>query len=383
MAVSIVSAGNMLTRPTIVARPVIASRPLSQLSTATYLIEPLRDRRWSRFLTCHPRASVFHSLEWLEALRRTYGYQPFALTTCPRDEELTNALVFCRIESGLTGRRLVALPFSDHCEPLLNSGDDPQVFASALEREAKEGSFRYIELRPLSSFNIRTGLIRTQVNYRFHQLDLSGPLSTLFNNFHVDSIQRKIRRAERDRLAYEEGRSQQFLDTFYRLFKITRQRHHVPPPPKQWFRNLIDCFGDMLKIRIAAKGGNAVAAMLTLRYKNTLVYKYGCSDSRFNRFGGTHLLFWNSIQEAKGQGLYAFDFGRSDDSQSGLITFKSRWGATESALVYSRYAALGSSTHFFDLPVGDWKSQAAKRILRRLPSGTLSMIGSYLYKHVG
>jgi len=65
-----------------------------------------------------PRASVFHSRGWLEALKRTYGYEPIVLTTTP-DGPLSNGLVLCRVKTWLS-RRLVSLPFSDHCDPLLN-----------------------------------------------------------------------------------------------------------------------------------------------------------------------------------------------------------------------------------------------------------------------
>ena len=334
-------------------------------------------------MQAHPRASVFHSSAWLQALAQTYGYKPIVLTTARSNQDLESALLFCQVESWLTGSRLVSLPFSDHCEPLLHSEDDPEVFAAALEEEAKKRNWWYIEMRPLTPFEISTSLSRERVNYSFHQLDLSPSLTTLFNNFHKNSIQRKIRRAEREGLVYEEGRSDALLSSFYRLFQITRQRHHLPPPPKAWFRNLIDAFGSGLKIRVARKDGRAVASILTLRHKDTLVYKYGCSDSSLHKLGGMHLLFWNSIQEARQMGLQTFDFGRTDAGQTGLTTFKRRWGAVESSLVYSRYAASHNSNHVFDLPVDSWKSRIAKRTLRRLPLGVLSLLGNALYRHVG
>ena len=49
------------------------------------------------------------------------------------DGELANGIVFCRVESRLTGRRLVSLPFSDHCDPLVDSIGDLQLFATTLE----------------------------------------------------------------------------------------------------------------------------------------------------------------------------------------------------------------------------------------------------------
>ena len=109
------------------------------------------------------------------------------------------------------------------------------------------------------------------------------------------------------------------------------------PLPVRWFRNLIACLGGKLKIRVASKDGRPVASILTLRHKRILVYKYGCSDHRFNNLGGTQLLMWKAIQEAKNDRLDEFDMGRSDCDSPGLIVFKDRWGAAQSTLSYFRY----------------------------------------------
>ena len=151
----------------------------------------------------------------------------------------------------------------------------------------------------------------------------------------------------------------------------------------EWFQNLVASFGDDLKIRVAYWKGKAIASILTLRFQQTLMYKYGCSDKRFNRFGSMHLLFWNAIREAKNSGLRCFDLGRTDADQQGLITFKRRWGAAESVLDYSRYGAGTSSTHLFDLRAGTWKVKAAKFVVSQLPSSVVARIGQALYGHVG
>jgi len=346
-------------------------------------IDPITDPRWERFLQRHPRASLFHSAAWLKALSRTYGYKPIAYTTSSAGKDLQNGMVFCRVESWLTGRRLVSLPFSDHCEPLLETENDLQAFTVALEQESRREQWRYIEVRPLTPFLINTELRHTGVAYSFHELDLTPDIDTIFANFHKSSIQRKIRRAEREGLTYREGSTEELLDHFYALLATTRKRHKLPPQPRKWFTNLMDSFGDALKIRVAFKGTRPVAAMLTIRYKNTLTYKYGCSDPRFNKLGSMHLLFWKAIQEAKAAGLQRFDFGRTDAGQDGLTTFKSRWGATQSVLTYGRYGLSDNSTHAFDLQATKWKAKAAKYVLQHLPSGVLSMIGQVLYGHVG
>jgi len=357
--------------------------PSSVEPQTAYCIGPLIDRRWDRFVQRHPRASVFHSSAWLEALSRTYQYPSIAYTTSPAGQELESAIVFCRVESWLTGRRLVSLPFSDHCEPLVDAQDDLDAIMIELEQESRRGQWRYVELRPLRRFEIVTSLHHMTVPYSFHQLDLEPSLSTLFRNCHKNSTQRKILRAEREGLRYREGSTEEFLEHFYGLHTITRKRHRRPPQPRKWFVNLIDCFGDALKIRVAFKDNCPVAAVITIRHKGTMVYKYGGSDPRFNHLGSMHLLLWAAIEEAKAADLQLFDFGRTDADQKGLITFKKRWGTAQSDLMYSRYALSEDVAHMFETFAGNWKSRMARRVLAHMQPGILSAVGRALYRHVG
>lgn len=359
--------------------PEVATRD----AAAVHCFEPLTDPRWDSLVERHSRASVFHTSAWLEALHRTYGYKTIAFTTSSSAENLENAIVFCRVESWLTGRRLVSLPFSDHCEPLVDSKEDQRVLTAALDREVEDQPWSYLEIRPLEPFEIITPLAHTAVTYAFHQLDLEPHIDTIFSRFHKSSTQRKIRRAERERLAYREGCTKALLDDFFRLFTLSRKKQGLAPQSKQWFENLVDCFGDALKVRAAFKDGQAIAAMITIRHKDTLTYKYGCCDARFNRLGCMHLLFWNAIQDAKAAGLRFLDFGRTNSDQQGLITFKNRWGATQSVLTYSRYGAAKKSTHVFDLHTSKWKSRLTKYALQHVSLAFLPMIGRILYKHIG
>jgi hypothetical protein len=90
------------------------------ISRSVYRVDPLRDPRWKQFIAKDQRSSIFHTPEWLDALRRTYGYVPVVLTTSPPDVPLRNGIALCSVSSWLTGERLVSLPFSDHCELLVN-----------------------------------------------------------------------------------------------------------------------------------------------------------------------------------------------------------------------------------------------------------------------
>ncbi|PYU24528.1 MAG: hypothetical protein DMG32_13745 [Acidobacteria bacterium] len=346
---------------------------------AIYAINPLKDPRWADLVQTQTSASIFHTPGWLEALRLTYGYEPVVFTTSPPQAQLTNGIVFCRISSWLTGRRMVSLPFADHCEPLSERAEDSREIFGFLRQTLKAENWKYIEIRPRTSgLLLEISSKEKGDSFCFHLLDLHPSLDTLFGGLQKSSIQRMIRRAEREGLSCENGRSEALLGKFYRLMLKTRRRHKLPPQPISWFRNLIACLGDRLNIRVTSKNGEAIAGILTLSHRSTLVYKYGCSDARYHHWGSVPFLLWNAIREAKESGLQEFDLGRSDLGNSGLIHFKDRWGAKASLLEYVRFSAPG-----FAHGSEDRGLQVAKHVFACLPDGLLTTAGKLLYRHIG
>jgi len=355
--------------------------PFLETSPATFPLDPLTDSRYSTFLQHHPRSSVFHSVQWLKALNLTYGFEPIAFSTAPPQTELQNAVILCKVSSALTGSRLVSLPFSDHCD-ILATPDEIGLLAGALKNELRRQELAYIEVRPVAPWPADIPGPYSRKTYCFHEIDLTPSRDTLFKNCHRDSTQRVIRRAQRNpALVYDEGRSATLLNVFYELVGLTRRRHGVPPQPKKWFESLMRCFGDDLKIRVAYDNRRPIATILTLRYKDTLVYKYGGSSREHNRLGGMHLLLWRSLEDAQDAGLRVFDLGRSDVENHGLILFKDRWGARRSTLTYIRL--LKSSGKSGSFASSDWKSRVVSAIVARLPERLRTSACAFLYKHAG
>lgn len=339
-----------------------------------FQIDPIADTRWERFLERHPRASVFHTPAWLNALRATYGYRPTVFTTSSFGCELTNGVLLCRVDSCLTGRRLVSVPFSDHCEPLVDDREQLQCIINNLREEWKGCGWKYIELRALDADMSGFAELDESQIFCLHRLDLQASLEDLFQGFHASCIRRKILRAEREGLSYEEGRTEALVEKFYRLFVLTRRKQMLLPSSIGWFRNLV--LSGIATIHLAANHGEPVAGILTLRYKNTLVYKYGCSDQRNQSLGGTQLLFWKAIQRAKHLGLTELDMGRSDWPNQGLISFKDRWGAVRSTLIYRRFGKRRTSITSLGL-----QTPMVRHVIGRLPNTVLTSAGTLLYPH--
>jgi len=359
--------------------PADKSRRDSRLSC--FQLDPTKDARWSRFVELHPKASVFHTVGWLQTLQHTYGYEPLAFTTSPPDTELANGIAFCYITSWLTGRRLVSLPFSDHCEPLCNSTEELDFLLRYLQTARKQQNWRYVEFRPINGIFgqlAEAAGFRPGARYFFHRLDLRLDLADVFASLDKDSVQRRIQHAERAGLIEKCGRSEDLLRDFYRLFVITRGRHQLPPTPYAWFQNLMQGLGEALEIRIAYKDGTPAAAILTLRFKDVLYYKYGSSDARFHKLGATPWLLWNAISAAKLSGANEFDMGRTEEGNTGLLTFKNHWVPTPKELVYWNYpelSAVGSAE--------GWKMKMAKRVFSFMPRKLMALSGRLVYRHIG
>jgi hypothetical protein len=343
-----------------------------------YTLDPLLDSRWDDWVASHPKASVFHQLGWLKALARTYGYRPIVLTSTPVGKRLSDGVVFCEVKSWITGNRLVSLPFADHTEPLADEIGDSAEFTEWMRTECRKHKWKYIELRPLFWKMQPDGPMAASQSFWFHTLDLTPSVEQIFRGLHKNCLQRRIQRAERERLFYEKGCSGTLIDDFYRLLMITRRRHQLLPQPRAWFQNLINCMSPNVEIRLARKDGIPIAAILTLRHRRTVVYKYGCSNERFHHLAGTPFLFWKLIEESKMAGAEQLDLGRTDLDNEGLIEFKDRFGTTRRRITYLRYPETAREKGVVEsyLP-------ATRRLFSVLPNALSSRIGRLVYRHIG
>jgi hypothetical protein len=92
--------------------------------------------------------------------------------------------------------------------------------------------------------------------------------------------------------------------------------------------------------------------------------------------GGTPLLFWKAIQQAKQMAVEEFDLGRSAPEDPGLIAFKEHLGAVTSELRYYRSPASRVKKERAQ-PGASW----ARQSLARLPDPLLAGAGRLLYRH--
>ena len=344
------------------------------MSYAPELIDPRTDERWASLVT-ESRASIFHHPEWVGLLNRTYGYG-VAACCVSQAGRLRAGLPLANVASPFTGRRLVALPFSDVCGPAVvpsSTGAEELVLVTVAALAARMS--RDVEIRaPVE------GLPKGRAAGAFlhHSLTLSGDAVDMERGIISSSARRGVAKARKGGLVAERHTSAWALSEFYRLHLRTRRRQGVPIQPRRFIMGLEDLFRDGLGFVMLVRDGSSVtAAAVFLTFNGVLTYKYGASDERRLDARPNNLLFMEAIAWGCGNGYHTLDFGRTDLDNRGLASFKRGWGAEERTLSYTSTVAQPSA-------VGT--ARAARilgEVIRRGPPSVSRVTGELLYKYLG
>ena len=149
---------------------------------------PLEHPNWDALIASHPDFSFFHSSAWAKVLTETYGYTPDYFVA-KNGNAIHSLLPLMEVDSWLTGRRGIALPFTDDCEPLSPDTDSFQkLFQSAIEFGKMRG-WKYLECRNAGKFFDQAP---ASLSFFGHSLDLVPGEDKLFAQLE-GSVRRAIR----------------------------------------------------------------------------------------------------------------------------------------------------------------------------------------------
>lgn len=298
------------------------------------LRNPLADSTWDASVRHCPQASFYHSAAWARVLHDTYGYRPFYLLISagglPRA-----VLPIMEVQSRLTGRRGVSLPFSDDCEAASKDRAAFQGLFRVAQALGDERGWRYLECRGAGA--LLPGA-RTSVTYFGHRVRLTADEELLFSSFD-GAVRRAIRKAWRSGLSVEVSDSPQAVRDFYELFCLTRKRHGLPPQPFLFYENirrhvLAEGRGTIVLVRLHRR---PVAAAVFFHGPDSVVMKFAASDLRFQHLRINNLALWTAMKHYARAGYQTMDFGRTALTNDGLRSFKRRWGASERLISYHRF----------------------------------------------
>lgn len=340
-------------------------------------VDPNRHPDWDGLLLRGGDSCFFHSSAWARVLSSTYGFKPlyFAAIEAGR---LAFLMPFMEIDSPLTGRRGVSLPFTDRCPPYATGGgDDLREAVTRVMDYGRRAKWRYAEWRDESFFPEGRP---AWTSFHFHEIDLRRGEAELFSAL-GDCCRRNIRKAGGSGVTVRFERSAEAMSEFYRLNVLTRKRHGLPPQPLSFFRNVFEqiILKDMGIVAVAVHGRRAVAASVYFFFSERGLYKYGASDLKHQGLRPNNILMWEALLWLKDKGFLTMDLGRTETGNIGLLRFKRAWGAKETMIRYYRYDFRGKTYVEREKP----PNILLTRLFRRTPRPALRLIGRLFYRHVG
>ena len=303
-------------------------------------VDPRTDLLWCK-LVHQVRSSVFHSPNWIQVLSETYGWEARAYVLLDDHGEPKAGIPFCKIEDML-GERIVALPFSDYCDPLV---DDAECWRFLVDRLLPQHC--PIIVRCLhNSLPLRDERFNLVKEAKWHRLDLRPDLDTLWRSMH-DSTHRAIRKSQRAGLEVRVAQSENELRAFFEMhLRIRKYKYGLLAQPYSFFQNIWRYFVEAHHgfLLVAVHDGKIVAGDFFLDWKDTLYYKFNASLPDDLSHRPNDLLIWEGIHRGKDLGLAYLDFGLSDADQEGLIRYKRKFGTEEKTISFLRCSLNGSST---------------------------------------
>lgn len=331
------------------------------------------DPEWLSFVESQPEATAFHHPVWSNVLAITYGLRPFVLVERGADGQMAAGLPLLEIHRAFAPRRFVSLPFTDYCPPLARDAASlAHLTESLVEWRQRMGNPR-IEIRgPMAAgpqFQPVTVAVR-------HTLELEASSANVFRRL-KPPVQRRIRKAERERLVVRISAARADLVPFYRLHWQTRRRLGVPVQPRRFFDVLWSTviepgFGFLA---MAYFGEVPIAADLCLAWNGNLIGKFNASDPAYWNLSPNNLVVWAAIEWGCVHGYRSFDFGKSELAHQSLRDFKGRWGTAELPVIYSYLPRVSPSGNGLS-------TRALGAVIRHSPPIVCRALGEILYGRV-
>lgn len=343
------------------------------------VVRPLRDTNeecWSRFLTKHSEANLYHTLIWRDVIQEVFGHQPVYLV-CESAGSVCGVLPLFLVKLPLLGSKLISIPYDiGSGGALANDNRSERALVERAMVLAREMRVAYLELRygsqrqALADLEFRKSepvLISDMV------LDDKARVWARVQNDH----RKAIRKAKNRGVTVREAVGIEDFRKFYQVYLRVFRDFGTPPYGANYFPVLwrrLQASG-AVRLLLAYAEQQCVGGLLLFCWGRNLISKFAVCLPEAVPLRAYAALYWRAIEIGLELDYERLSWGTSSRGQTGLIDFKERWGAS------SRSAVLYSLPVRRDVPSIEkyYDSEGfARRLWKRLPIRVTPLLGSQL-----
>ena len=243
------------------------------------LRQPKEAARATAFVRAHPDATPFHLPAWLLAIEKGCGQKARMLVAEDGEGQLAGLVPLSEIRSLLFGKALVSSGFAVGGGVLAESENAAQqLLYAALDHARREG-FPTVEMRG-GAVHGGDWHVDSETYLGFARDLASDDESELL------AIPRKqraeVRKALGFELTVETGSAQRDRNAHFGVYATSVRNLGTPVFPRALFDAILDAFGDEADILTVRQGGRALASVLSLYWRGTVMPYWGggTSDAR-------------------------------------------------------------------------------------------------------
>ena len=328
---------------------------------------------WDDYVNTHPDGCVFQTYAWRRAVESTYGLRPYYLMA-KRGEKVCGVLPLFLVGGRLFGRVLATCPYASSGSVLSDGAVEARSLVEPAIDLARRLNVDYLELKSRSITECE-GLER-HTDYLNYDLPLGDP-ETVWKSRLKKETRTSVRRSEKSGLVLEQGHH--LLDAFYEMMTLNMRRLGTPVHSKEFYQNLLRCFGQQADIWAVTHQGLPISAVLFLRYRQEIAGLARCSRDEYFHLRPNSFLYWEMFRQACHAGVGRYDFGRSLKG-SGAAKFKETWGAEAKPLYYEYF--LNKRNRIPGAQLENPRYQLVSAVWRRLPLSFTRLLGPHLIKDI-
>lgn len=332
-------------------------------------VDAASDPTWAE-LTEASDSDVFASPVWARVLRDGYGFDVLARLVVDESGRAVAGMPLVEVDDA-RGKRVLSLPFSDFCDPIVTDASDWDYLMGAHSRDDRPLTVRFLHHRVGESEGWQEA-----GSYAWHRVDVTRSPDEMWDSLR-SSARRAIRKARSAGVEVMAATRPEELRAFFEMhLQVRKHKYGLLAQPYRFFEAIWEHFlgrGDGLLLLARAKG-EIVGGTLNLKWRDSLYYKFNASSLTQLEVRPNDLLMWEGMVRAHEQGLAWVDLGVSDWDQEGLIRYKDKY-ATEEGTV--RKLTAGPS---LDDGIGPYLHQLTGLLVDpSVPDETTERAGDLLY----
>lgn len=300
----------------------IGDQHVSQFKISDYFSDPSRKSAINKYVAEHPAGSIWHTVETVEFIAKTYGHPSRYLIATDATDGVVGILPLVQLNSRLFGNVIVSTPYFNYGGVLAAH----RSIADALLEEAaawrQQVGADSIELRHVP--DSRLGLKQRTDKLTFW-LPLPSDSKDLWDSFQP-KVRAQIRRGEKEKAEILFGRHE-LLNDFYAVFSRNMRDLGTPVYGKSFFGNLLDALGSQATLVVAHIDSFPVGCAFITGFGNRMEIPWASTLREYNHTGINMLMYWKVLELSIAKNCNLFDFGRCS-KDAGTYRFKQQWGAT-------------------------------------------------------